>query len=174
MGKVQCSVVGCHNGTYRLLKWKQAVCETHNVCHDSGDCCCPPPFKLIPFPTQLKNPERRREWIRIISRKNASDGKIWQPKSGDRICSVHFINGKYTEENPYPILNLVNVRTTSNTPKGRRILKRKINQQNIKSVKKRKLQISVVQSNINSSEENQNVENVPPDTLHERQLKDIV
>ena len=38
-----CSVVGCSNGDYKLSKWKDDICEIHNIAHDA--CSCEPPFK---------------------------------------------------------------------------------------------------------------------------------
>ena len=42
-----CYVVGCTNGDYKLQKWRQAVCDVHQVCHDAPDCTCSPPFEYV-------------------------------------------------------------------------------------------------------------------------------
>ena len=65
MGKAQYAIMGCINGTYRLTKWKLEFCITHNVPHSHKNCSCKPPFALIPFPTELRDPEGRKMWIKI-------------------------------------------------------------------------------------------------------------
>lgn len=43
-----------------------------------------------------KNPDRRRQWVAFVSRRN-SDGSPWEPGEGDRICSQHFVTGRKSE-----------------------------------------------------------------------------
>lgn len=84
-----CAVVGCHN-------------------RQSKHC-------LISFYRFPKEKERRRRWIGFVSRKN-SDGSAWEPGSGDRICSEHFITGKksdlYTNPDYVPSIQAKNSRAT--------------------------------------------------------------
>ena len=62
-----CVVVGCSNGSYRLLKWKSLNCEKHvDVVHEL--CGCEPPFELFPFPTQKKDNDMRQMWIKMVNR----------------------------------------------------------------------------------------------------------
>ncbi|XP_063967299.1 uncharacterized protein LOC135156981 [Lytechinus pictus] len=102
MGRI-CAVVGCSNGTYRLNKWYSQLCDRHGLKH--GSCVCPPPFVLLPFPLQNRDPDGRRRWIKAINRKRP-DGKNWEPMYGDRICSSHFRDGKPSAAWPDPTMNL--------------------------------------------------------------------
>ena len=47
----------------------------------------------------------RHNWKKLIKRENA-DGSEWEPGHQARVCSTHFVDGKKTDENPNPILNL--------------------------------------------------------------------
>lgn len=51
-----------------------------------------------PFPTQKKDPKGRKVWLKLIKRKN------YDPPKHHRLCSKHFVDGKPTNENPYPTL----------------------------------------------------------------------
>ena len=65
-----CAVVGCHN-----RQSKQ----------------CGPSFYRFP-----KDKDRRRLWIAFVARRNP-DGSPWQPGSGDRVCSDHFISKRKSD-----------------------------------------------------------------------------
>lgn len=104
-GHRNCSVFGCHNSGKKLHKWGSQQCEIHGELHGTTLCDCAPPFKLLPFPTERKNNEARKRWIKLINRKE-SKGELWQPKTSSRVCSEHFVSGKPTEEDPDPILKL--------------------------------------------------------------------
>ena len=65
---------------------------------------CEPPFKLIPFPSEAKNPVRRKQWILNVNRQDVKTGELWTPSGNGRICSNHFVDGKPTEANPNPTL----------------------------------------------------------------------
>ena len=65
-----CAVVGCHN-------------------RHSKQCG----LQFYKFPTDK---DRRRLWIAFVSRRNP-DGSAWQPGSGDRVCSDHFISRKKSD-----------------------------------------------------------------------------
>jgi len=106
MPSVQCAVVGCHNGTYKLERWKKEMCNIHRVNKGCGSCICDPPFILFPFPTQTKNSHARNLWIRQVNRKDKIHGKIWLPKPYDRICSDHFKDKQPSEKHPYPTENM--------------------------------------------------------------------
>ena len=47
----------------------------------------------------------RQNWIHLLNRVSSSN-KLWSPKKLSRICSIHFIDGVPTDENPYPTENL--------------------------------------------------------------------
>ena len=38
--------------------------------------------------------ERKKQWINSI-RRQTKDGQPWSPKESARICSLHFLQGKY-------------------------------------------------------------------------------
>jgi len=90
MPSVQCAIVGCHNGTYRMERWKQEWCNLHSINYGSGRCTCSPPFQLFTFPTEKANMHARKVWIKQVNRQNKQSGKIWLPKYSDRVCSEHF------------------------------------------------------------------------------------
>lgn len=100
VGKRNCVVLGCTNSWYSLEKWMRNICEIHSVNYGTGCCVCDPPFKLIPFPTERKDPDARKIWASVVNRKN------WVPATCSRICSDHFVDGEPTHNNPYPSLNL--------------------------------------------------------------------
>ena len=87
-----CAVVGCTNGTNLLEKIKK----------EGGT----PPFKLYPFPTEKKNKELREKWIKAINRKDVKNGKNWTPNVNSRVCSKHFVGGKFDEANDVPSIDL--------------------------------------------------------------------
>ena len=97
-----CAILGCRNGTYRLKKWKEKLCGEHGCRHDS----CSPPFVLYPFPTIKNYPDRRKMWIKAVNRKHLTTGKNWVPSADDRVCSIHFVDGKPSNTFPYPSINL--------------------------------------------------------------------
>ena len=91
-----CVVTNCHNGSYRLKKWKKS-----NSQHSEE-----PPFTLWPIPTQ-KEPEKRAIWLRNINRlAPGSKTKLYEPSKDGRVCSVHFKDGYPSEKHPYPTQEL--------------------------------------------------------------------
>ena len=87
-----CAVRNCSNGDYGL---------TSVV----NDCNCRPPYELHNFPTRIKKPVDRQNWIHLLNRVSSSN-KLWSPKKSSRVCSIHFIDRVPTDENPYPTENL--------------------------------------------------------------------
>lgn len=74
---------------------------TH-ICY-SGECGCLP-FAHYLFPTE---PNLRNKWIELVKRqKSSADTTKWIPSSSSVICSAHFKDGKPTDANPMPTLNL--------------------------------------------------------------------
>lgn len=61
--------------------------------HTQGD-------KSFIFPHALNEPEKLKIWIQRVNRKN------WWPTESSRICSRHFVDGKPTNENPCPELEM--------------------------------------------------------------------
>ena len=73
-----------------------------------SSCCAPgcanrlkkgSDVKMSWFPTN--NPDRRDKWIRRLNhlpapgqKSSRSDG-LWDPKDHDRICSAHFVSGRF-------------------------------------------------------------------------------
>ncbi|KAM7297349.1 uncharacterized protein ISCGN_022502 [Ixodes scapularis] len=98
-----CSVVGCKNCGGFLKAWNASTCELHApLLHQ--DCPCLQPYALYCFPQGEKNKETRRKWVANLQRKNLN------PSKHAKVCSIHFVDGRPTETNPYPTLNL---RTTN-------------------------------------------------------------
>lgn len=106
MSSIKCSVPSCQNGTRGLQKWMEEHCSIHDCNKGTTRCKCKPPYKLIKFPTEKKDPERRAEWIKLMNRKNVKTGKDWVPGSNSRVCSRHFVNGAPSSKFPNPSLNL--------------------------------------------------------------------
>jgi len=100
-----CAFARCGNSSYTLNRWLAQLCKLHKCRRDGEECSCEVPFKLFPFPTERRDPHARKIWTRAIYRQG-EDGKNWTPASYSRICSVHFVDGKPTPQNPYPTLNL--------------------------------------------------------------------
>lgn len=102
MPKTNCAVVGCGNCTQKINKWKTERCATHGCNKGVDRCICDPPFRLLPFPTRAKSPERRKAWTVKLRRMDSKDPKkYWEPNKNSRICSVHFEDGENI-----PCLNL--------------------------------------------------------------------
>ena len=58
-------------------------------------------IKFFSFPT--KNPEQRKLWIAAVKRQNPDDpSKPWQPNKWTRICSEHFLDGKWSRVKGHP------------------------------------------------------------------------
>ncbi|CAG2257434.1 unnamed protein product [Mytilus edulis] len=77
-------------------------------------CDCSPPFQLIPFPTERKDPAGRKKWTAIVNRKQGNNN--WQPNSESRICSKHFVDGEPTPSNPFPILDGLHTKSSYKAP----------------------------------------------------------
>ena len=103
MGNRNCAVVSCKNSSYKLKKWKTAICSTNGISHQL--CVCKQPFKLYWFPSKLRNSEQREKWVRAMKREAENKAK-WEPKESDRVCSEHFVDGTPTLINPDPTLYL--------------------------------------------------------------------
>lgn len=98
MGRI-CAVLACSNSTYTLAKWNKQLCEKHGTFFIN--CSCLPPFDLFPFPTEIRDPEGRKRWVKLINRKTKA-GKNWEPSYQDRVCSIHFEEGEPTPSFPDP------------------------------------------------------------------------
>ena len=95
-----CAIKDCTNSTYQLKKWRRTFCVVHKCNSGTGSCECPPPFELIPYPTDKKDPGLRAKWIKLVNRQ-LKPGRNWAPDNDSRICSKHFETG-----NPVPTLHL--------------------------------------------------------------------
>ena len=105
-GKRHCAVTNCSHGDYELCKWLKSMCPEHSCPFENEEKCpCPPPFCLFNFPTRLKKPLDRQKWIQLINRSSGSN-KLWSPKKSSHVCSMHFVDGIPTKQNPYPTVNL--------------------------------------------------------------------
>ena len=94
MPKTNCSVVGCANSTQKLNKWKSEVCDIHGCNKGVSRCVCEPPFRLLPFPTRNRSPERQLLWITKLKRVDPHNPKkLWEPNKNSWVCSIHFETG---------------------------------------------------------------------------------
>lgn len=44
-----CRVIGCKNGEYILIKWRESRCDVHIVNRNEKECYCKTPFHLVTF-----------------------------------------------------------------------------------------------------------------------------
>ena len=91
--------------TMDLKKWPNAVCTKHGCLQGGDDCNCRPPYELHNFPTRIKKPVDRQNWIHLLNCVSSSN-ILWLLKKSSRVCSIHFIDGVTTDENSYPTENL--------------------------------------------------------------------
>ena len=64
-------------------------------------------YRLFAFPTTKRKPEERAKWKHLINRlEKKGKMKLWLPSKDSRVCSLHFIDGKPTDEHPFPTENL--------------------------------------------------------------------
>ena len=109
----------------RHFAFEKKNCTEHNLeaegnCQKEGDCLeCKPPFHLHPFPGPFKCKQLREAWIKAARREPFNKKGYWQPAPSDRVCSIHFVDGLATDENPTPTLFLG---YESNEKKSRRRL----------------------------------------------------
>ena len=54
--------------------------------------------EFFPFPTAKRAPKIRKKWLELLRRED------YDPKFNHRLCSLHFVDGRPTLENPYPTL----------------------------------------------------------------------
>ena len=55
--------------------------------------------ELFTFLGKKRDPNSRKKWLSQIMRP-----LDYEPKRSHRVCSLHFIDGKPTRENPFPTL----------------------------------------------------------------------
>lgn len=71
VARINCAMPGCINSWYYIEQWMKKTCIIHNTHFGTGCCICEPPFRLIPFPTERKDPDARLKWTKIVNRKVA-------------------------------------------------------------------------------------------------------
>jgi len=106
MGPANCAVIGCQNSTAKLKKWENTVCK--KIGHDTfikKNCGCQKPFILYMFPSEKSFREKREAWTKLLKRETAKKTAC-NPCPSDRVCSLHFVDGVPSVENPNPTLNL--------------------------------------------------------------------
>ena len=60
-------------------------------------------FHLHPSPDPIKYKQLREAWIKAVRQEPFDKKGFWQPTPSDRVCSIHFVDGLATYENPIPI-----------------------------------------------------------------------
>ena len=85
MPNVNCAVIGCSNGSYKLKKWKNETCDEHfdqspaNITLRKDCLKCEPPFHLHKFPGKVMFKELRGKWITTLKRENFNKkGHQWE------------------------------------------------------------------------------------------------
>ncbi|XP_021368077.1 histone-lysine N-methyltransferase SETDB1-B-like isoform X3 [Mizuhopecten yessoensis] len=96
MAKNYCVVQGCRNSSGLLRKKLEGFCDIHKG-QPRESCPCPAPQEFFSFP---QDESHRKEWmLKVHLQDDLFDTRL-------RVCSVHFRDGKPTEDSPYPELNL--------------------------------------------------------------------
>ena len=109
--KVNCSVIGCSNGAYRINKRKKETCTEHNLkaeghCKKKRDYLkCKPSSRLHPFLGPIKCKQLREAWMKAVRQEPFDKKGSWQPAASNRVCSIHFVDRLATDENPKPDTN---------------------------------------------------------------------
>ena len=57
-------------------------------------------YRLFPFPTEKKNPEKLSNWKQLLNRQELEGGGLWEPSKDSHICGRHFVDGEPTLVNP--------------------------------------------------------------------------
>ncbi|KAK7109892.1 uncharacterized protein [Littorina saxatilis] len=102
-----CAIAKCSNGSYRLNKWKKEICPVHAAVREIDlNCDCEAPFCLWTIPTRKKKPAQRDKWKILINRVHPVTTRLLSPSKDQRVCSIHFKDGRPTANNPYPTQHL--------------------------------------------------------------------
>ncbi|XP_041822888.1 uncharacterized protein LOC121628055, partial [Melanotaenia boesemani] len=88
MSSISCSVRGCHNNWIKRRQQLKQQCFEHKV---EMQECCGAAYNLHPPP---KDEEHLRLWLKALNLK--------RPPKRPYVCSFHFVDGKPTDEHPYP------------------------------------------------------------------------
>ena len=68
MPKVNSSVIGCSNSTYKTNKMKKETCTEHNL-KAEGNCVeFKPPFHVYNFPGPIKYNQIKEGWVEAVTR----------------------------------------------------------------------------------------------------------
>ncbi|XP_037582795.1 uncharacterized protein LOC119466360 isoform X2 [Dermacentor silvarum] len=89
-----CAVYGCSNNQKKRNAARKQLCGTHNVVQEVCGCNI---YLLHRFPADV---DLKRQWIAAVNRKD------FFPSSSSRVCSMHFVDGKRSDQNPVPVLRL--------------------------------------------------------------------
>ncbi|XP_041928787.1 uncharacterized protein si:dkey-56d12.4 [Alosa sapidissima] len=88
MSSIMCSVRGCHNNWVKRRASLQQYCVVHGKTRAE---CCGAAFNLYPPPSSDKD---RRMWLKAVNLK--------KPPKKPYVCSFHFVDGKPSDQHPYP------------------------------------------------------------------------
>ena len=62
-------------------------------------------LQTLLFPAQTKKCNEKNEWTQALKHKNLNTTKC-NVKNGNRICSLHFVDGIPTKANPLPVMRM--------------------------------------------------------------------
>lgn len=117
-------------------------------------------FRLFPFPTERKDPNKRNNWMKLVNRSDERRMHLWQPSKDSRVCSLHFLDGEPTLLNPNPTQNMgynANKRAILLSPP---VGKRRGRESNNTTPKKKRKELSTVQhkTSLDTTPSNNNTE----------------
>lgn len=86
-----------------VIRLSKYWCSVPHCLSDKRNVLRPDRFPFMktvtfhPYPGEKKHNTERRKWLQLVRRSNDYDSK---PRH--RVCSLHFVDGKPTKENPFP------------------------------------------------------------------------
>ena len=104
VGAQKCAVPLCTNAS-NSIPISERFCKLHKCSVGQLHCDCTPPLAFFVFPSKL---EDRVRWIKSIKRSDLLMNGQFDSMNAHHICCRHFPDGKPTDANPDPVINLVN------------------------------------------------------------------
>ena len=95
MARTNCAVVNCGKLYPSSTGGKEGCVKIHGCNKGAGACVCEPLFRLLPFPTTAKSPERRQQWTNRLRRTNPNK------KPGNLLRIAEFVPSIVSQERTF-------------------------------------------------------------------------